>query len=266
MYFSGYGLSLKQNNSTLIKEQWFKRIKKIYLPLLIVCLCTTLLYAILPEKFSKEELDAFMLSTDIYSLHHISGENIWQIILHSIGWRDWYVCCILLFYSFFYLSQSLNKKIHISQTYLLFIFLVLYYVWAYFYFGPPQAHWYRYCWVFFGGHLHARWKMLEKRERQVSLALFAVLATTALTQGSHMYLSYFIAVFLLIMVMLYNRKYTSEGRVLMFLGGISYFYYLCHLRIGYYTLVYIGSMSIILWLLISTIVAYLLNMLYKTQR
>ena len=52
MFFSGYGMSLKEYVGHEIKQEWFARVKKIYLPLLVTCVLMIFVYALLPDTMS----------------------------------------------------------------------------------------------------------------------------------------------------------------------------------------------------------------------
>lgn len=263
MYFSGYGLSLKENNSPIF-QQWWSRMKKIYLPLFFVCVLSLVLYLILPDKYTFGEYKSLWLSTDIYNLHHFTPSVLPEIIEHCLGWKDWYVFCILIFYSFFYFSQHVARKLNVSQTPFLWILMCFYFVWAYFVFGSPEAHWYRFCWVFFGGHVHARWKFWSSKERKIYLLLFAILASSVMIQGLIMMIVYLIATSLLLVVFIINRRYTIESKILLFLGGISFFFYLSHIRIGYNLMTYIGWNSIILWIVVTILCSMVLDKVFSS--
>lgn len=49
MYFSGYGLSLKENSGVAIGHDWWKRLLKIYIPLFVVCFFAVSVCTFLPD-------------------------------------------------------------------------------------------------------------------------------------------------------------------------------------------------------------------------
>ena len=59
-----------------------------------------------------------------------------------------------------------------------------------------------------------------------------------------------------------NLKYEMQSKCLLFLGGISYFYYLSHIRVGYVFITYMQIDSIIVWCILTTLIAYLFNKAY----
>lgn len=260
MYFSGYGLSLKTSRDYgwLI---WFKRIKKVYIPLLFTCVMAILIYAILPEFSSIEIAEQLRIPKDIALLHHLSVDNVIIIVTHALGWRDWYVFCIMIFYSIFYLSLYLTKNNPQYQTVLLWLMMVVYFVLAYLYFGPQEAHWYRYCWAFFLGHIHA--KMVKNDSvNKWDLMLLGILSIQIIIESIYMIASYMTAVVILIVCSIINKKYYMNSPVLAFMGGVSFFFYLSHIRIGYTLMAYINFYSVIFWVLLTVAISFGLSKAY----
>ncbi len=75
-----------------------------------------LIYAMLPVKFSLEESEILSIPKDIWYLHNFKPYYLKALASHLLGWKDWYVFCIMIFYSFFYLSQSLTRSNSANQT------------------------------------------------------------------------------------------------------------------------------------------------------
>lgn len=255
MYFSGYGLSLKKYNGGGFLNIWYKRLKKVYIPLLLTCIIAMLIYAILPVKFTLDECETLGVSKDIWYLHSFKPEYLKMLVPHLLGWKVWYVFCIIIFYSLFYLSQSLTRNNPENQTWVLWLMMVTYFVFAYFYFGELEAHWYRYCWIFFGGHVHG--KMVQSGKiNKWDLMMLLGLSITMIIEGKYMILSYVMAISIIGLCSLLNRRYIVSSRILAFMGTISYFFYLTHIKIGYTLLSYIGIYSILLWLVITIAISY----------
>ena len=263
MYFSGYGLSLKNKTGEgSYLSSWYKRLKKVYIPLLFTCVIAMILYTILPVKYSLEESEVLNIPQDIWYLHHFTPAYLKTLVPHLFGWKDWYVFCIMIFYSFFYLSKSLTRSNPSNQTWVLWILMVAYFIMAYYYFGKLEAHWYRFCWIFFGGHVHG--KMVQSgRINKWDLLMLVGLTTTIAVESKYMIISYIIAVVIIAICSLLNRKYIVNSRVLVFMGTISYFFYLSHIRIGYTLMSYINVYSILLWLLITVAISFGLYELKK---
>ena len=128
MFFSGYGLSLKEYKGRNIIRDWFARVSKIYLPLLVTCVLMIAVYALLPDIFSPSEAKSFHVSSILHELHNIDSSNITKVLLAGIGWGDWYVTCILMFYTIFYISVFVCNKISVNQTIILSILITAFLV------------------------------------------------------------------------------------------------------------------------------------------
>ena len=262
IFFSGYGLTLKTyKTEELLVPIWAKRMKKVYLPLLITCVVCTIGYALLPSIYSIDESTDLWVSKDIYYLHHLSWNHICILLPHVLGWRDWYVLCIIVFYSLFYLSLWLNRKTNHCQTTWLFVLLCLYYIMAFWIFGRLEAHFYRYCWVFFISHVIAKWKTYDDKKRPLMMSI--ILCITLLMESKLMLLSFFIAIIIIVLVSIINELYAVKGKLILLLGSISYFFYLLHTRICYTLMVYMGANSIIVWVLLTAAFSWIINYLYN---
>lgn len=259
MFFSGYGLSLKHMEKNEVIGKWWKRLKKVYLPLLFTCVIATFIYALLPVKFDAETSKTLWIVPQIAAIHN-GYLSVW--LPGMFGWLDWYVFCIMIFYTLFYISYYIMKKSGRNQTLILSIMMVGYFAWAYKVFGPPAAHWYRYIWTFLLGHVIARTKELDK---SYTLLVLLPFITLTLIEGKGIMAGYLIAIYSLVIVSIINRYFeVKKHSVMMFLGNISYFYYLCHVRIGYQLMTYMGINDLILWSLLTTIIAWLLKLGYDS--
>ena len=266
MYFSGLGLSIKSNplgtEFTTLKH----RLKKIYFPCLFVCFISLFCYCIFPDKYSVDDISKLWISPNFHYVHNLTSDNISSVLLFLFGWKDWYVFCIIIFYTFFYLSLFISNRTSVNHSLLLWLCLCFYFIFAYWVFGPSEAHWYRYCWVFFGAHYHAKLGIYSKSEKIIYGALLLILVGTVFLEDSVFRNGYFLAVFLLCCLTLLNRYYTIQSKALMFMAGISYFFYLCHVRIGYFLMTYIEVNSVLFWTLITIIISYFLSISYKKMR
>lgn len=258
MFFSGYGMSLKRIKNGECLGKWWQSMKKIFIPCLLTCLVFLVICAFLPDKYTPEEVSQLWLPKQIHMLHHLDMPTIVALIPSLLGGGDWYVNCILMFYTIYYVATFLSDKFHWNQTLLLGIFFVAYWFGAYFYFGPPQGHYYRYVWTFMLGHA------VVKKTR-LSWTAIAVLLIPAMKEGMIMKLDFLMGVIALYVLSFVNSKYEMKGKAILWLGTISYFFYLAHVRIGYTLLTYLGINSIILWVVITTLVSYLLYKLYSKQ-
>ena len=48
-----------------------------------------------------------------------------SIIKNMLGWGDWYVACILMFYTIFYFAVYISCKYKLNTTILLAIFFIM---------------------------------------------------------------------------------------------------------------------------------------------
>ena len=251
MFFSGYGMSQKKINLGEYTSKWWGSMKKIFIPCLLTCFVMLLICAILPDKFTPEEVKLLWLPNEIHQLHHFDSSYILPLFTSLLGGGDWYVCCILMFYTIYYVISFLSEKYHKNQTILLGIAFVLYWFLAHWYFGPEEGHYYRFVWTFMFGHAVAK-------RTKLSWAVAAILMIPALKEGTIAIADFSFGIMALYLLSYLNSKYVMNGKAVLWLGMISYFFYLSHVRIGYTLLTYIGVNSIILWLLITAGISYLL--------
>lgn len=85
------------------------------------------------------------------------------------------------------------------------------------------------------------------------------------TESIYMLIAYGIAVFSLYLFSTINFKYEIKSHILLFMGTISYFFYLSHIRIGYPILVYSGISSILGWIILTILISYILYRIYDAK-
>lgn len=258
MFFSGYGLSLKDNSKIPIGHDWWKRVKKIYIPLLIVRLCAFVICVFLPNIGLENTWSGFNKSVGM--LHPFEVCYIKPLLMSALGLFDWYVSCILIFYSIFYLTLYISRKFSVNHTILLAIGMFLNNVIAFYAFGWAQAHYFRFPWIFMLGHLVAVYKINPKR---VNILTAVAFIPTILIHGKVMIICFGLAVIGILLFAAINRRYYLGGKAMFFLGSISYFFYLSHIRIGYTLLGYTGIKSMLLWLTITVVISWLLLRWYS---
>lgn len=258
MFFSGYGLSLKDNSCIVIKIDWWKRIKKIYLPLMVVCFSTIMICVVLPDLGLEKTWGGF--NKNVAYVHAYDICYIKPLIMSAFGLFDWYVSCILIFYSIFYLTLYLSRKFKINHTILLSMGMLVYNVIAYGAFGWEQAHYFRFPWIFMLGHLVAVYK---NNPKLVNILTICAFIPTILIHDKIMIACFVLAVVGLLLFAVVSRRYYFVSKPLLFLGSISYFFYLSHTRIGYTLLAYIGVRSMLLWVVITILISWLLMQWYK---
>lgn len=255
MFFSGYGMSLKQMEKKDIFNKWKKSCLKVYVPCLFICIVTFILFAFLPDNLSESTRNALGVDEDIHILHNLTWNGVGQILPNLFGHEFWYVECILIFYSMFYLSYWLSLKYRVDITWLLALFFVGYFFFARCFYGVQNAHFYRFCWTFMFGHAVAK-------RTKLSWAVFVFFLLTTLVEKELMNV-YLWAMVSLLIVSLINNKFEMKGRGILYLGSISYIFYLSHIRIGYHILTYLHIDSIIVWTIIATISSAILYEINK---
>lgn len=251
MFFSGYGMSLKQIKSDEYFSKWGKSIKKIFIPCLLTCMVFLAICAILPDSYTLSEAKLLWLPKEIHLLHNLNDYSVAALIPSLLGGGDWYVYCILMFYTIYYVVAYLSEKVNCNQTAMLGCAFVVYWFWAHWFFGPEQGHYYRFVWTFMLGHAVAK-------RTKLSWLFMAILIIPAFKEGKIAIFDFSLGVAILYLLSFINSRYEMRGKAILWLGSISYFFYLAHVRLGYTLLTYIGINSIILWIAITTTISYLL--------
>lgn len=266
MFFSGYGLTLKDIRVCQLKNDIKMRLVKIYYPLLYTCVISMVVYFLLPDKFTLEEINKLFLPREIHDIKNLTLSNSGYMIMDLFGLFDWYVFCILIFYTFYYLACFLSFKTKWNITAILTVCMFGYFLFAYNYFGTERAHWFRYPWAFMLGHIIAKRKTKQTSNAISCLSMLLFLCCVLYLKEWSQLFSYLIAMVLLGVFGALNKNYTYKGFLLSSLGTVSYFFYLSHVRIGYPLLVYMSSKSVILWILISYTIALVLTFFYKHSK
>lgn len=251
MFFSGYGMSLKRIKQGDYLSSWWKSMKKIFIPCLLTCFVFLLVCSILPNSYTYEEAKSLWLPKEIHLIHNLNIEACKTLAWSLMGNRDWYVCCILMFYTIYYVITYLSDKFQKNQTILLSIAFVIYWFWAYWYFGVEQGHYFRFVWTFMFGHAVAK-------RTKISWIMTAILMIPIILESKVVMLNFTIGIAVLYLLSFINSRYEMKGKAVLFMGTISYFFYLAHVRLGYTLLTYTGINSIFFWIAITTIISYLL--------
>lgn len=239
MFLSGYGLSLKEHESGHLLSEWLKRISKVYLPLVFACTISTLLAVLFGTPYGGGK---FLLSV--------------------FGFTDeWYVICIIYFYTIFYLAVFLSIRLNINESIVLSIFMLIYYVVAYWLYGFEEGHFFRFPCAFMLGHVVAKG---EKNSQFLGWGLAIIFILTIVPHGLHFFKCYLLAFLLLISIgMLQSFVQIRTSSILYKLGILSFFFYLVHERLGFRLMTGLGMQSCILWIVITIIIAYLLQQIYN---
>lgn len=76
-------------------------------------------------------------------------------------------------------------------------------------------------------------------------------------------ISWLMAISILTIVFIVNKKYYLEGKFIRILGNISYYIYLTHARIAFVVILLIGLDSLFLALFITIIISYLIYNIFN---
>lgn len=260
MFLSGYGLSINTyfTQTNPIKELT-KRTLKLYLPLAFVSFTAYLFYILLPDKFTLCELNELMITEDIYAIHHISLRDVIPLLVHAVGYKDWYVYCIIFYYAIFYISIFISNKFDNNFTRTLFIILSFTYIILNFFELP--GHYYRLIWAFFLGHISANYnRNIYDRWSIIYVLIFII---TFINEDIVQIISFISSILFIYIISELNKKYVIQNKILYFLGIISYFFYLSHLRWGWVITAYLEVNSIIIWIFITICISYILMNIYN---
>lgn len=141
MFFSGYGMSLKQIKSDEYFSKWGKSIKKIFIPCLLTCMVFLAICAILPDSYTLSEVKLLWLPKEIHLLHNLNDYSVAALIPSLLGGGDWYVYCILMFYTIYYVVAYLSEKVNCNQTAMLGCAFVVYWFWAHWFVSIQPLFW-----------------------------------------------------------------------------------------------------------------------------
>lgn len=259
MFISGYGLTVSHKGKEVFGIFLKRRMGKVYSPLLIVCVVTTVFYFLLPSSVLK--IDMGRMGSEFLTAIQAPSRNMGFILLSSIGYLDWYVTCICVFYLFFWLASNIFPK---YQTELLLGLMIIYYIAAYLLVGPAQAHYYRYPWAFLAGHLVVVTQACSMQwRRSIGVIYTFFMLLSFLNECIIMILAWTLAIVILFISFKLNRNYQIDSKILMYMGAISYFFYLTHVRIGF---VFVGMCefySVFSAIILSIIASEFFNRVYQ---
>lgn len=258
MFISGYGLTVSKSG---IKDHLlgtYKRCSKVVYPMLFIFTMSLLIYIILPGLLPLNYVEDYVIPQELYMLKGVMDFNIGTFLFAPIKWY-WYVWCILMYYVIFYASDYLSQRYNMSMTVVLLLFLSIYYISTFNILGASLAHYYRLTWAFFCGHLFAKWK---------DIPLWLKLSGTILGllsfhyESSIMILSFVIAIIIILIVAKLQKKFEFNSRALLFLGSISYIFYLSHRRIGWVVCCYLSTYDMLIWVMMTLIISSMLHKIY----
>lgn len=261
MFFSGYGLSVKDYKRVRLLNEWGGRFLKIYLPLLFIGIIYVTICYFLPDTFSMDIVKNRELPILVHEYNNWTDRSIEVFRRGLFGYSDWYVMCILYFYTIFYITQWISQKTMINISIVLSVLMLLYTIFAYFYYSWPEAHFFRYPCAFMLGHFIAKHnhQACSKKERLTDAALILIFIASMLIHSPWFWLNYILAFVIIFLSNIISRHFDVKTCSLLYsLGTISYFYYLSHGRICYPLMFYVGIDDMFVWAIITAIVSYIL--------
>lgn len=261
MFFSGYGITKSElKRACHFNEYLSKRVLKVYIPLIFISTIAVILYFLYPYHVTEDDILQYKLPVETYLANNFYYKNIFQLLIFSLGWIDWFIYCIVIFYIIFFISNRISKYTKITPTVILAFLLFIYYIITFTLLGEEHAHYYRLTWAFLLGNVVANYKVLTKKQLYIIIT-FCLL--TFLNENIYQILSFIIGIISLFCIYKINKIYSIKGKILLFLGNLSFFYYLCHIRITYVLLYYLKIESVFLWAVINILVAFYMFKLYN---
>jgi len=262
MFISGFGCTKTIGNKKGYLSPCVTRCSKVFLPMFFCFTVSILLYIILPYRFNLDATQILHLPKEIYLFHNHATDV--PFVLKGLFRSYWYVWCILMYYVIFYASSYLANKFKISKTNILLLLMVAYYIAAFNIAGESYAHYYRLTWAFFLGHVFA--SMHEMSKKKIVFYVMMSALPSVLFEARYMNFSFFLAVLTLLIVSFLNKRYAFNSKPLLYLGSISFFFYLIHRRIAWVICCYLGFSNVILWVLVSLFVSVLMWQSYNALK
>lgn len=261
LFLSGYGVTKSELNRPNTVKQFFKRrFWKVLKPCLIIYGLTFIVYYLfMPNDITQADIENNRLNPYIkeISTHNISCGLIvdWFFVK-----MDWYVYTTLVLYGLFYITTMvypLFKKTSLDDVkkkrLLLFLLMIsVYYIICCLIYSPTQAHYYRNLWAFAIGSFCAYYPNLLKQKKQIWGIILIVLLTFFNTwRESYLYAGVcLVALLILLVIGRTNQRYDNHNRFLLYIGGISYYLYLCH-RTFYHLLWRYEMLNFLLFVILS---------------
>lgn len=266
LFLSGYGITKSEEKSpNSIRRYTKKRIWKIYKPALIVYTITAIVYTfglkspVEGNQIADNWLNGFISD---WSNHNIT----WLLLVKWYGIKlDWYVFTTLVLYVLFYIAyhaipDNKSKAVY-KRIGLCIVILGAYYLVAHKVFGAPLAHYYRNLWAFLlGVMIGLKSDLLKDYKFWIFCGL--ILLFNHHMEGRNYDIGSILALAVLLFFGLTNKNYNVNSRFFVYLGGISYYLYLCH-RMFYNILWSYGSLYFPLFIILSIGFATIYKMLVK---
>ena len=262
MFISGFGCTKTIGTKKGFFTPCVTRCMKVLGPMFFCFIVSVLLYVILPYRFNLEETQALHLPKEIYLFNNHALDI--PFVLKGIFRAYWYVWCILMYYVIFYASSYLTNRFKTSKTNILLLLMVIYYIAAFNIAGESYAHYYRLTWAFFLGHVFA--SMHDMPKWKIAFYIMMCALPSILFEARYMNFSFVLAVITLLIVSFLNKRYVFKSKPMLYLGTISFFFYLIHRRIAWVICCYLDFSNVILWVLVSLFVSILMWQLYNALK
>lgn len=259
MFISGYGLTVSKKNITNHLDNAKKRLSKVFNPMLFVFVLSIVLYCVLPYPYTSAEARSLAIPTEINMLPNEIIDNIVYIIGGMFRWY-WYPWCAIILYICYYIADYISSKHHFNKSWTLLIVLTIYYIVAFIVLGSSLAHYYRLVWSFFMGHLFVQWNAQAKWQ---SVAMTFIALSTLIFEDIYIVISFVASIVFIIVCSWLNKRYEFNNKYLLELGGLSYFYYLCHRRIVWPIMCSFGCHDLTVWCILSLLCSMLLLSIYS---
>lgn len=266
LFLSGYGITKSEEKSpNSIKRYAKKRIWKIYKPAFLIYTITALVYTFaLKEPVETGQITENWLNGFISDWSNCDINLMLLFKWYGIK-LDWYVFTTLVLYVIFYVSyHTISNSLSniVSKRIIMSVLLIaIYYVIAHFIFGTPLAHYYRNLWAFLlGVMIGLKSDFLKDYKFWIFCGL--ILLFNYKQEGLFYDISSILALIVLLFFGLTNRKYNINSRFFVYLGGISYYLYLCH-RMFYNVLWSYNQLYFPLFIFLSIAFASVYKMIVK---
>lgn len=259
LFLSGYGVcksEFKHNNT--FKEYLNKRIWKIYKHFLIIYALTFVAYYfIMPKNLPQQVISENHLNPFIFEIgSNISIDTIFQFFCLKM---DWYIWTTLVMYVLFYISFQISKRFNNQKKSLFLVFgalLIVYYIFAYSYYGKPLAHYYRNLWAFGFGVFAGLFPSVKNY--RIYILLLIVLCYNYFIEGIDYTKATILSLTVLSVLGCGKKTYILKSSFFVWLGAISFPLYLSH-RMWYNLLWKFDCLNFIVFVVISLMFATIYN-------
>ena len=260
LFLSGYGVTKSEIARPNTPRSFLnRRIWKVLKPCLIIYAITFLAYYyFFPFQISQEDIAHNHLNPFIAD---ISAHNISLGLI--VDWffvkMDWYVYTTLVMYLFFFLTTIVYKgndeTAFRKRIYLLIGITAVYYIICCPIYTHNLAHYYRNLWAFVLGVVFGYKPDILKGNKFWGIIFVVLLTLFNWFREGYLYAgAALIALGVLLLIGMTNKRYDINSGFLLFIGGISYYLYLCH-RMFYNVLWATDMLNFPLFVILSVVFA-----------